>query len=93
MALGGQLRWDRQDHDQAGGDAVGAVQRAATSQGQPTGQVGLAYTLGGRILAAASWGRLVCGSSNGPRGYVVLRHPIPRALRAEPLVTRLGHFV
>jgi hypothetical protein len=40
---------------QAGPEAVGPCSRQATPQGQPAGQDGLAYTLQGRILAAASW--------------------------------------
>jgi transposase InsO family protein len=45
----------------------GPCSRRSRSQGSWAGQEGLAYTLGGRILAAASSGRLVSGSSNDPR--------------------------
>src|SRR5205823_9325235 len=68
----------------------GPCNRPSTSQAQPAGQGQLAYTLGGRILAAASRGRLVCGSSNDPRGYFISSDPSRLPLRAELLVTCLA---
>ena len=68
----------------------GPCSRRSRSQGSSAGQEGLAYTLGGRILAAASSGRLVCGSSNDRRGYCIgdrLDHS--PGLRAKLLVSCL----
>lgn len=71
MALAVQPRWDSRIITRRSATRWGPCSNRVRSQGQPAraGQDGLAYTLGGRILAAASWGRLVCGSSNDPRGY------------------------
>ena len=56
----------QQDHHQAQAVRWGPCNRHSRSQGQPAGQAGLASTLGGRILQAASSGRLCCGRLQRP---------------------------
>jgi hypothetical protein len=58
-----------QDHDQPR-RCGGAVQRSEQVAGSSAGQ-GSAYTVGGRILAAASSGRWCCEGFSDPRGYLV----------------------
>lgn len=77
----------QQDHDQAGTDMVGAMEQAghlAGAAGRVGSAVGLAYTLGGRILAAASRVVWCVEASNGPRGYCVLRCAFHQPARAQP---------
>jgi hypothetical protein len=67
--------------------------RASRSQEQASaGQERLAYTLGGRILAAASSGRLCCGRLQRPARLLHRSDP-NRQLRAEPPAIRLGRLV
>src|SRR5215218_8136839 len=69
----------------------GPCSRCNRSQGSSAGQAQLAYTLGGRILAAASSGCLVCGSSNDRRGYLIGGQLDPNpGLRAKLLVSCLA---
>ena len=59
------------------------------SQGQPAGRERLAYTLGGRILSAASSGRRCVEAPTTTRLLRALP-PTPPALRARPPVVRLA---
>jgi hypothetical protein len=52
---------------------MGPYSGPVTSQGQPAGQERLAYTLGGRILAAASSGLWAVEGFSDPRGYFIAR--------------------
>jgi hypothetical protein len=77
IAAAVQPWWEQQDHDPAQADAVGPCSRASRSQGQPAVQVGLASTLEGRILAAASSSRLCCGRLQRPVRLLHLGDPSP----------------
>jgi hypothetical protein len=72
----------QQDHDQAGANAVAAGQQPGHVAGQAAGQERLAYTLGERILSAASSGRLVWKLQRPTRLLRALP-PTPPALRAH----------
>ena len=80
----------QQDHDQAQGGAVRAVEQAqqVARTGGGAGGVGV-HAVGGRILQAASSGRLCCGRLQRPARLLHLVGP-HRRLRAEPLTIRLG---
>jgi hypothetical protein len=52
-----------------------------TSQGQPAAQERLAYTLRGRILAAASSGRCAVEGFSDPRGYFIHAGSCPHVVR------------
>ena len=80
----------QQDHDQAQGGAVRAVEQAqqVARTGGGAGGVGV-HAVGGRILQAASSSRLCCGKLQRPARLLHLVGP-HRRLRAEPLTIRLG---
>jgi len=77
MVLAGKPRCESRIMTRRAATRGGPCSRRATSQGQPAGQAGLAYTLGD-----AYW-RRPCGSfgvraSNGPRAYFAWRHASTR---------------
>jgi hypothetical protein len=74
IAVGGQRWCDSKLMIRRVPTRWGPCSSRATSQGQPAGQRRLAYPLGDAYWRRLA-GRLVCGSSNGPRGYFVLCHP------------------
>ncbi len=79
----------QQDHDQAQGGAVRAVEQAQQVARTDGGAGGVGVHAGGRILQAASLGRLCCGRLQRPARLLHLVGP-HRRLRAEPLTIRLG---
>src|SRR6266540_258556 len=86
MPAGSRPCWDSRIMTSRQPTRWGPCSRASTSHGSPAGQERLAYTLGGRIMAAASCGR--CGRR--PARLPLWPAPAHPRLRTEPLATRLG---
>ena len=89
MAAADRPWWDSRIMTRRKAVRCGRWSRLSRWQGQAAGQEGLASTLGGRILQAASLGRLCCGRLQRPARLLHLVGP-HRRLRAEPLTIRLG---
>ena len=90
MAAADRPWWDSRIMTRRKAVRCGRWSRLSRWQGQAAGQEGLASTLwGGRILQAASSGRLCCGRLQRPARLLHLVGP-HRRLRAEPLTIRLG---